>query len=366
MFLEKIELVSFRNYIRLSVQPHRELNFITGRNARGKTNFLEAVFFAGSGASFRHNDRNMIRWGEDYARVEAVFGLTGGVVTVKAEIQSEGGKKLLVDGAGGGRRQLPGRFGIVLFRPDDLQIIKGSPSQRRDFIDNDLGLIEPLYRDALTKYRRVLFQRNNLLRTVRENSVGAMQVWNEQFYRYGAQLLLMRMRLLKKFFPLVCQSYLDIAGDGEKIEMKYLSTVKLSGEKAVEQIIKDFAAEGKAREREELYKKQTVVGPHRDDMVFYLDGKDVRQFGSQGQIRSLVLALKAAQMHMFHRETGEQPILLLDDVLMELDAARQQYLMHNIIGGGRQTFVTSATGIENFCRQKGKIYLVDGYGMKEV
>ena len=365
MFLEKIELLSFRNYPRLSVKPHRELNFITGSNARGKTNFLEAVFFAGLGSSFRHNDRDMIKWGDNCARVQAIFGLTGGAVAVKAEIQSEGGKKLMVDGADSGRQQLPGRFGIVLFRPDDLQIIKGSPSQRRDFIDNDLGLIEPLYRDALIKYRRVLVQRNNLLRIARENGVEAMQVWNEQLYRYGAQLLLMRMRLLKKFFPLVCQSYLDIAGGREKIEMKYLSTVKLSGEKAVEQVIKDFAAEGKAREREELYKKQTVVGPHRDDIVFYLDGKDLRQFGSQGQIRSLVLALKAAQMHMFYRETGEQPILLLDDVLMELDAARQQYLMH-IIGGGRQTFITSATGIENFCRQKGKIYLVDGYGMKEV
>lgn len=365
MYLKEISLTDFRNYERLLVRPHRELNFVTGPNARGKTNFLEAVFFSGLGRSFRGNDRDVIRWGADRALLRAVFEIANSTFNVDADISSDGKKKLLIDGADNGRRDLPGRFGIILFKPDDLQIIKGSPAQRRDYIDSDLGIMEPLYRDALLKYRRVLAHRNNVLRNGGEPLGDTLKVWNEQLYNYGGRVLYFRLKLLKKFFPLVKQAYGDISGADEELEIRYLSTITLSGTATMDQITGEFAAEGKARQKEELYKKQTVIGPHRDDVVFYLNGKDVKQFGSQGQIRSLVLALKTAQMKMFRNETGEHPVLLLDDVFTELDEFRQRYLIE-MIDGQMQTFITSAAGREKINRYRGKIYLVDGFGMKEV
>lgn len=365
MYLKEVRINDFRNYNNLRVQPHRELNFITGPNARGKTNFLESIFFAGLGRTFRGHDRDIIKWDANRASVQAFFYLADCTVEVKAEIASEGKKKILINGADNGRQDMPGCFGIVLFKPDDLQIIKGSPGLRRDFIDNDLGVIEPMYRNTLNKYRRVLAHRNNLLRVGGDMCGENIEIWNEQLYLYGAQVLSLRIRLLKKFYPLVKKAYSEISGAGEELGMRYLSTVKLSNSADAEQITKDFTAEGKAREREELYKKQTIIGPHRDDLVFYLNGKDVRQFGSQGQIRSVVLALKTAQMRLFYQDTGEEPILLLDDVLMELDEARQHYLM-DMISGQIQTFITSSTGKEKFSGLQGKIYLVDGFGMKEV
>ncbi len=365
MYLQKISLVNFRNYADLQIQPHKELNFITGPNARGKTNFLESIYFAGFGRTFRSLDRDIIKWDTDRALVQAFFTLVDGTVEVKAEITGAGKKKILINGADYGRREMPGCFGIVLFKPDDLQIIKGAPGLRRDFLDNDLGVIEPVYRDTLHKYRRVLAQRNNLLRAGGDAGTENMTVWTEQLYLYGAQLLSMRIKLLKRFFPLVKECYSEITGSGEKLGMRYLSTIKISDAADTAQITKDFATEGKAREKEEVYRKQTVIGPHRDDLVFYLNGRDIRQFGSQGQVRSVVLALKTAQMKLFYHDTGEKPILLLDDVLMELDESRQHYLIH-MLGGQIQTFITSATGRGKFSGQQGKIYLVDGFRVKEV
>lgn len=364
MYLEKINIKNFRNYTRLNLQPHRRLNFITGPNARGKTNFLEAIFFAALGRTFRGYERDMIKWGTNLTSIQAFFSFNGYTVEVKINLNREGKKKIIVNGADNGRHDLPGRFGIILFKPDDLQIIKGSPALRRDFIDYDLSVIEPLYKDMFNKYRRVLAHRNNLLRAGKFSGAD-MEIWNQQLYLFGAQLLSMRIRLLKKFFPLVKSAYAEISGTGEKLDMRYLSTVTVTGSSEVEQIAKDFSAEGKAREKEEINKKQTVVGPHRDDLVFYINGRDARHFGSQGQIRSIILSLKVAQMKLFFLETNIKPILLLDDVLMELDEVRQRYLL-NLIDNEIQTFITSATGKEKFNGYQGKIYLIDGFGIKEI
>jgi len=364
LYLQEISLINFRNYAKLRVNPHRELNLIIGANARGKTNFLEAIYFAALGRTFRGFDRDLIKWDTNQTLVQAIFNLTDGTAEVKAAVNTAGKKKIAVNGADYGRREMPGCFGIVLFKPDDLQMIKGAPGLRRDFIDNDLGVLEPGYRHTLHKYRRILAHRNNLLRTGGEKDRAELAVWTEQLYLYGAQLLVMRVKLLKKFFPLAKESYAEISGAAEELGMRYLATVKMSGVAEPEQIMKDFAAEGKAREKEELYKKQTVIGPHRDDVVFYLNGREIRQFGSQGQIRSVVLALKTAQMKFFEHETREKPILLLDDVFMELDGARQDYLVR-MLSGEIQTFLTSTTGRGKFNGQQGRIYLANGFGLEE-
>ncbi len=365
MFLKKITVTNFRNYDFTGINPGPGINFITGPNAAGKTNFLEAVFFIGRGYSFRNSYRDMIKWGKSTASVVALFDLHKRSVEIKAEVNLDGRKNLLVDGVENKRHDLPGRFGIILFRPDDLQIIKGPPVQRRNFLDNELCIVEPFYREVLSRYRRVLVHRNNLLRNGPYINKDLLGIWNEELFKYGSQLLYMRVKLLKKFFPLVKKAYNDLAGNKEKLEMKYLSTVRISAEPDLEKITNYFRTEGKAREKEELYKGQTILGPHRDDMAFYLDGVDARQYASQGQVRSIVLAIKTAQVRFLEQLTGEQPILLLDDVLMELDEYRQNYLM-NMICGKIQSFITSALGLEKFRHYEGKIYLVDGCKIREV
>ncbi len=366
MLLKKITLLNFRNYGKLEWEPCGGMNLITGPNAQGKTNLLEAIFFSGLGYSFRRRDRDVVRWGYSSATIQASYRLLHADVDVHVDIDSEGRKKIYVNGVDDtGRDMLPGRrSGVVLFRPDDLQIIKGPPARRREFIDNDLGLVEPVYRSSLQSYRRVVLQRNNLLRAGGGPSSETLKIWNEYFYRCGADVLARRIGILKKFFPLVRRMYDHIAGNGEELDMKYMSTVKITGAHDARQLAADFAAEGKAREKEELYKKQTLIGPHRDDIVFFLNKKDIRYFGSQGQIRSLVLALKAAQMELFRQTTGEQPVLLLDDVLMELDGRRQNCLMQ-LFSSEVQSFATSTQLTGAIARRAGGVYLINGGIIKE-
>ncbi|MBF7081369.1 DNA replication/repair protein RecF [Desulfallas sp. Bu1-1] len=366
MILKSLDLVNFRNYHKLYWKPHYGINVITGPNAQGKTNLLEAIYLTGLGFSFRNRDRDVVRWGSDFTSLNATYQLQrsqGLNVDVALTVDVEGKKKVLINGAENKRNLLPGRFGIVLFKPDDLQIIKGPPSRRRDFIDQDLGFIDPVYHRLLQQYRRVVIQRNNLLR-LGEVHQESFQVWNEQFYRYGAEVLARRFKLLKQFFPLVREMYRGIAGDGEELDMKYLSTTTLTGVKDNEQLLKDFVREGKTREKEELYKKQSVFGPHRDDIVFFLNQRDVRYYGSQGQIRSIVLALKTAQIRLFHREIKEYPVLLLDDVLMELDEQRQNYLMQ-LVSDKIQTFITTTTLTDKIIRLSDRVYFINKGMMKE-
>lgn len=366
MILKSLDLSDFRNYHKLHWTPHCGINIIAGPNAQGKTNLLEAIFLSGLGFSFRHRDRDVVRWGSDLASLNATYQLQksqGLIVNVTLSIGADGKKSILINGAGNKRSLLPGRFGIILFKPDDLQIIKGPPSRRRDFIDQDLGIIDPVYHRILHEYRRVVMQRNNLLCVGKFNQ-DTLQVWNEQFYRYGAELLARRFKLLKIFLPLVRDMYRGIAGDDEDLEVKYLSTTTLTGAKDYEQILKDFVREGKTREKEEFYKKQSVFGPHRDDIVFLLNQKDIRYYGSQGQIRSVVLALKTALIRLFYQEIKEYPVLLLDDVLMELDDRRQDYLMQ-LVGDKVQTFITTTTLTDKIIRLTDRVYFINKGNLKE-
>lgn len=251
-----------------------------------------------------------------------------------------------------------------MFKPDDLQIIKGPPSGKRDFIDYDIGIIDPLYSRNLIHYRRVLEQRNYLLRTGGINN-DSFQTWNESFYQYGAELLAGRIRLLKKYIPLVRKIYADIAGGHEVLEMKYLSTLNITGKTDIQQIIKEFITEGKTRQREELYKKQTIFGPHRDDICFLINNKDARYYASQGQIRSIVLALKTAQIQLFYNENGEYPIFLLDDVLTELDEQRQHYLLM-LINNQVQSFITTTTPVAKISHYANRVYLINNGVLREV
>lgn len=363
MILKSININYFRNYNTLHWEPHPGINLITGLNAQGKTNLLEAIYYSGLGYSFHKKASEVINWQSDTASISVVYQINNINMDITMHI-SHHEKKILINGSEGKRKLLPGRFGIILFKPDDLQIIKGPPAMKRDFIDREIGILEPVYLKNLLQYRRVVEQRNNLLRNGFRNN-DSFHIWNESFYQYGAQVLSRRIKLLQKYIPLVQKAYALITGGHEELEMKYLSTLKITGNTKLEQIIKAFIGEGKTRQKEELYKKQTVFGPHRDDVSFLINNKDARYYASQGQIRSIVLALKIAQINLFYYENGEYPILLLDDVLMELDEQRQQYLL-KLISNHIQSFITTTSYMDEISKYANRVYLINNGILREV
>jgi DNA replication and repair protein RecF len=232
---------------------------------------------------------------------------------------------------------------VVLFTPDDLGIIKGSPQSRRRFIDTEIGPIDNKYNYNLSRYQRILFQRNNLLKDLRKgnNNNTSLHIWNEQFSKYGAKIISLRLSLLKKVNDILAEIYGDLTGGAEQISFRYGSALKIDRSHSEQEIQKNIEEFLITSEKEEIKRGQSLVGPHRDDLIFLINGREARIYGSQGQQRTLILALKLTLLQVWYNETEEYPILLLDDVLSELDQARQKYLLKKI-GNNVQTFITTS------------------------
>lgn len=345
MYLKQLQLAGFRNYDRVAWDPHGGVNLIMGKNAAGKTNLLEAVYLCTTGYSFRTaRFSEIINWQNNEAKVECTFALSQRDYTVRLFLTREGRKVCSVNGkkvATG--KQLPYPAAVV-FTPGDLDIVGGNPARRRRFLDFDLGPLDAAYHYQLRKYNRALQERNSLLRVIKSGAIneGLLVTWNEQLISAGAELLFKRLRLLHKLVPLIKQIHQRLAGDGEKLEVKYLSSLKMNRDAGREELKKLFGREIYRLRDEEIKRGTSMVGPHRDELVFHLNGVEARHFGSRGQQRTIVLALKMALLNLWERETGEHPIFLLDDVLQELDVTRQEAML-DAVRGKVQTFITTSS-----------------------
>jgi len=340
LHLKRLELTNFRNYLRQTMEPGFLFNIITGKNAQGKTNILESIYLCCTGKSFRTSrEREMINWNSEFSLIRCLFEAGGREMDVKV-LMTPGQKKIKVNGST--VRGYPvGWPGVVLFTPGDIVIVKGSPQERRRFLDSEIGPFYSQYWYYFSRYQRVLSQRNNLLREIRDKRIKteSLQVWNEQFSRYGSKIIFMRLILLKKVNPVVQELYCELTGGEEKVNIRYLSSLKINHLSTEQEIYSQFI-DGLSRIKNlEIERAQSLIGPHRDDLAFLINGNDARVYGSQGQQRTIVLALKIAQIQMWNNETGEYPILLLDDVLFELDSFRQNALLDKV-GGTAQTFIT--------------------------
>lgn len=356
MYLKRLELTNFRNYSRLLIEPDKLFNVFAGSNAQGKTNILESIFLSCTGKSFRTaREEEMIYWQKEFSYISCLFETESRQVEVRVELLP-GKKKIEVNGVL--TRGYPqGWPGVVLFKPEDLILVKGSPQDRRHFLDLEFGPFHPQYGHFLGLYNRVLFQRNNLLREIKEkkSTSSPLHIWNEQLCRYGARLLSMRMELFKNLSPLIRNIHQDLTGEKEELDIRYLSSLKINSPSSEEEIYSQFIKELQEIEEEEIKRSQSMLGPHRDDFALYINDRDAKIYGSQGQQRTIVLSLKIAQILQWHKEIGEYPILMLDDVLFELDESRRQALL-NRVRGLVQTFVTS-TG-------DNKIIFKDNYDKK--
>lgn len=378
MIVRHLSLTNFRLYARLETDLPRGLVVVQGDNAQGKTSLLEAIYFLATSHSPHTNaDRQVIRWGAEddgpfpYAVLKANIERADGVHLLEIVVQKGEGnrlkKEIRIDRMPKRGVDLVGQLSVVLFLPNDVELVSGSPSGRRDFLDAALSQVDADYVRALDRYEKVLAQRNALLRQAQERRIDPdeLAVWDEQIAPDGVALALARRRALTELAALAMPIHRELSSALEYLQIVYQPNFDPARPPAVDgayQIGFDTATPpdgidaaglkraflGALAERrsEELARGVTLIGPHRDEFRFVANGMDLGDFGSRGQQRTAVLALKLAQVAWMRERVKEEPVLLLDEVLAELDPHRRRCLLSHI-GASQQTIITT-TDINRF------------------
>lgn len=329
MYVSSVEIKSFRNYDSARAEFCRGLNIMQGSNAQGKTNLLEAVYLCCIGKSPRvSRDKDLIKWGEGTAKITLNVQKREGGVKIEIYFSERENKRILINGLPIMRiGELMGALNCVFFSPDELKIVKESPSDRRRFMDIDISQMSKTYFYLLGRYNKILSQRNKLLKTGNDSIMGeTLPVWDAQLAETGAKIILSRRKFIGKLRPYVDKEHLELTDGKEPLDIAYEGC---GGETSAE-ICANFLKELAAARAKDLKNGFTSVGPHKDDFSLKSGGVDLRLFGSQGQQRTASLALKLAELEIFAGEIGEYPVLLLDDVLSELDLGRQGRLLKRI------------------------------------
>ncbi len=361
MHVRALELSHYRNYRKLSIDLDPNLNIFVGDNAQGKTNLMESVYLLATGRSHRtFRDTDLINWNENGAQIRAQVDTRMGSFSMRVALSRNRRKRFWIGGEELRRQsELLGFLNVVLFSPDDLQLVKGSPSIRRHFMDLGLVQVSGVYRHDLVNYNKVLQQRNNLLRKIAERKAKTDQLylWDGQLVQYGTRIMHHRAKAIGRIADFASANHREISGGEENLTVHYLpfyleetESISTTGLSTIEEITGHFGESLERIREQELRRGTTLVGPQRDDVVFEIDGKDARQFASQGQQRTVVLSIKLADLEFMREEVGEYPILLLDDVLSELDLYRRTLFLETI-GSKVQTLLTT-TDKGNFHRDK--------------
>lgn len=346
MFLLKIKqlkLKNYRNYDLLELDFDPSTNILYGDNAQGKTNILESIYMCGTTKSHRGTkDRDMIRFGQEEAHIEAVIDKKGVPFEIDIHLKNNSPKGVAINKMPIRRAiELFGIVNIVLFSPEDLNIIKNGPSERRKFIDLELSQLDKVYLSDLSNYNRIVNQRNKLLKDVydRKDLIETLDIWDLQLVNYGKKIIDRRNQFIVELNEIVAKVHEQLTGGKEHLQIYY--------EPSASSV--DFEINLKKNREKDIKMKSTSVGPHRDDICFMADGLDIRKFGSQGQQRTAALSLKLSEIEIVKKVINDTPILLLDDVLSELDKHRQNYLLDSI--SDIQTLIT-CTGLDDFVNNR--------------
>lgn len=358
MFIERLHLNNYRNLLGVDINFHPSLNLFVGRNAQGKTNILESIFLLGTGSSHRtNNEKELINWDSDFFYVKANIHkrnrdivISYGYNGAKKEIKID--NNLLER-----RSELLGYINIVLFSPEDLQMVKGSPAFRRRFLNLEISQVNPYYYHNLQKYNQVLKQRNLLLKEIRQHRKknDLLFVWDQQLVDLGSRVIKKRFEVVEKLDILARLTHRKITDSQENLSVEYSSSIgKITKQMNRNELKEIFISRLRDESENEIMRGMTLIGPHRDDLVLKVNDINIRQYGSQGQQRTTALALKIAELEFMKSEMGEYPILLLDDVFSELDSSRQSHLLA-VIKDKIQTFITSTDAnaigdVRNNCR----------------
>lgn len=347
MRIQGLSLKDFRNYSDLELKCDKNITILIGDNAQGKTNILESIFLLATGRSHRTNkDQDLLRWHSPAFTIKAHFVRQAILHSMEYRYEDETRKKtILMDGIEYKLKDTIGQITTVFFSPEDLLLVKGMPSLRRRFIDLEISQVNKAYFKYLHQYGRIITQRNNTLRLIREKKhpQDILDIWDDQLADYGEKLVLKRLEAVKKMSMLARLMHRKITDGKEDLLLQYKSNSEYINKPDMTKEI--IARDLKECRIQDIARSTTSVGPHRDDLFFSVNGNDLRIFGSQGQQRTGVLALKLAEIEYMKSEMGEYPILLLDDVLSELDKERRKYLV-DTIKDRVQTFITT-TGVDN-------------------
>ncbi|WP_415640039.1 DNA replication/repair protein RecF [Paenibacillus sediminis] len=344
----------YRNYEGLNLADFGNVNLFIGQNAQGKTNLLEAILVLALTKSHRTNkDKELIQFENDAAHLSMHVDKKYGPVQLDLRISNQG-KKAKINGLE--QRKLSdfiGTLNVVMFAPEDLEIVKGTPGVRRRFLDMEIGQVQPSYLYHLQQYQKVLLQRNNMLKQAWNGAAGQetmLEIWNEQLAGHGVKIIKKRKQFIKKLQNWAETIHQGITNGRESLQLSYIPSFGEAEEEDETVLLDQFMIKLSQMKEQEIRRGMTLTGPHRDDLAFYINDKEVQTYGSQGQQRTTALSLKLAEIELIHEEIGEYPVLLLDDVLSELDPYRQTQLIETF-QSKVQTFIT-ATGIESINASK--------------
>ncbi len=354
MIIKSLELADFRNYESLKLDFSSGTNILYGDNAQGKTNILEAIYVSATTKSHKGSkDKEIIRFGKEESHIRTILDRDGAEYRVDMHLRKNRSKGIALDGQKIKRASdLIGKLNVVFFSPEDLGIIKNGPSERRRFMDMELCQLDQIYLNSLSKYNKLVVERNKVLKDLfdhPENTV-LLDVQDKQLCEYGSVIIKAREKFIRELNEIISPIHEKLTGNKELLSVYYEPNVDVA----------EFEKKINMSRKKDMYAKQTTVGPHKDDFSFIVkkqsdeeqDGIDIRKYGSQGQQRTASLSLKLSEIEIVKRFKKDNPVLLLDDVLSELDSNRQNYLLNTI--GDIQTIIT-CTGLDEFVNNRFEI-----------
>ena len=346
MILKSLELENFRNYNSLSIHFDSGTNILYGDNAQGKTNILEAIYLSATTKSHKGSkDRDIIHFDKEESHIRTYVLKDGLKNRVDMHLRKNKTKGIAIDGQKIKKAaELLGLLNVVFFSPEDLSIIKNGPSERRRFVDMELCQLDSFYIYNLNHYNKIVNQRNKLLKDMYFNPSlkETLNIWDSQLVSFGSKIIERRKLFVEQLNEIIFDIHKKLSGDKEELIIHYEPDV----------LIENYEKSLSSCQDRDIKLKQTTVGPHRDDFSFMVGDIDIRRFGSQGQQRTAALSLKLSEIELVKKLTKDNPVLLLDDVLSELDSNRQNYLLSTI--GDIQTIIT-CTGLEEFVNNRFEI-----------
>ncbi len=346
VYVKKIKLINFRNYMNLDMELNKTLNIFVGDNAQGKTNLLESIYICSNGKSYRTSkDRELI----NLLKTKAYIGLDVKkeqfTKSIEVKFEKDTKKRIKINKVELDKvSELIGILNVVVFSPEDLKLVKEGPSERRNFLDEEISQIKPKYKHNLAKYNRILMQRNNLLKNrMHQNSYNLFDVWDTQLSQTGADIIVERIKFIEKLAIISKDIHSKLTGELEELKLEYIPSFQIDdlNKNDIELRLKKILENNIEKD---IQKGNTEFGPHRDDLDIIINEVSARTFGSQGQQRTAALSLKLAEVELIKSEIGEYPVLLLDDVFSELDLNRRKFLISTF--KDIQTIITSTDDID--------------------
>ncbi|MBD5485646.1 MAG: DNA replication/repair protein RecF [Lachnospiraceae bacterium] len=346
MIIKSLELADFRNYDFLHIDFDRGTNILYGDNAQGKTNILEAIYLSAITKSHKGSkDRDIVNFDKEEAHIRTYLEKDGIDTRIDMHLRKNKSKGIAIDGQKIKKAaELIGLLNVVFFSPEDLSIIKNGPAERRRFVDMELCQLDQFYLYNLNHYNKIVNQRNKLLKDMYFNPSlrDTLNIWDSQLISFGSKIIERRQLFIEQLNEIILEIHRKLSGGKEDLVIKYEPDTS----------IEDYEKTLSSNQDRDIKLKQTTTGPHRDDFCFSTGNIDIRKFGSQGQQRTAALSLKLSEIELVKKLTKDNPVLLLDDVLSELDSNRQNYLLSTI--GDIQTIIT-CTGLDEFVNNRFEI-----------